>query len=82
MRSKYSHFQQKLSYPAGDDDTGDDGDEGDVGEPGLPLEGHEVGEDGGEERRGGADGLVEGDGQVSERDVAEDDGDAEDEAEG
>lgn len=68
--------------PAGDDDPGDDGDESEVGKPSLALERDEVGEDGGEEGGGGADGLVEGDGEEAEGDVAEDDGDAEDEAEG
>ena len=68
--------------PAGNDDAGDDGDEGEIGEPGLALEGHDVSEDGGEEGGGGADGLVKRDGEVAERDVAEDDGEAEDEAEG
>jgi len=67
--------------PAGDDDAGDDGDESEVRDPGLPLDGHDVGEHGGEERGGGADGLVEGHRQISERDVAGDDGAAEDEAE-
>ena len=58
------------TYSAGDDDTGDDGHEREVGEEGLALDGHEVGEDGGEEGGGGADSLVEGDGQVAEGDVA------------
>lgn len=66
---------------AGDDNAGDYWDEGEVRDPGLALDGHDVGEYGGEERGGGADGLVEGHGQVPERDVAGHDGAAEDEAE-
>ena len=73
--------EQVITYAAGDDDAGDDGDEGEVRDPGLTLGGHDVGEYGGEERGGGADGLVEGHGQVPERDVPRDDGAAEDEAE-
>lgn len=67
--------------PASDYDSSDNRNEGDVREPSLPLERHEVGKHGGEKGRGGANCLVEGDRQVSERNVAEDDGDAEDEAE-
>jgi len=66
---------------AGDDDSSDDGHEGEVGDPGLALDGHDVGEDGGEEGRGGADRLVEGDGEVAERDVPGDDGATKNEAE-
>lgn len=68
--------------PTGNDDSGNDGDEGSIGNPSLALAGDEVGEEGGEERGGGADGLVEGDGEVAEGDVAADDGGAEDDAEG
>lgn len=63
---------------AGDDDAGDHGHEGEVGDPRLALDSHEVGEDGGEEGRGGTDGLVEGDGEVPQRYVPGDDGAAED----
>lgn len=68
--------------PTGNDDAGDDRDEGHVREPSLPLPGHEVSEDGSEERGSGANGLVKGDGEVAEGDVAADDGAAEDETEG
>lgn len=68
-------------YPRGDDDAGDDGDERAVRCAGLPARGDGVREDGGEEGRGGADGLVEGDGEVAEGDVPGDDGGAEDGAE-
>jgi hypothetical protein len=70
-----------VAYSAGDDDAGDDGHEGEVGDPGLALNSHEIGEDGCEEGRRGADGLVERDGEVAQRDVPGDDGAAEDEAE-
>lgn len=71
----------RNTYPAGDDDSGNNGDQGDVGEPGLTLESHEVCEDGREERSGGSNGLIKGNGKVSQRDVSEDDGDAEYKAE-
>ena len=61
--------------PASDNDAGDNRHEGEVGEPGLTLERNEVSEDGSEERRGRADGLVKGDREEAEGDVAKDDGD-------
>lgn len=67
--------------PTGDDDARNDGDESTIGNPSLSLEGHEIGEEGGEKRGGGTDGLVERDGEVTEGDVAADDGGAEDDAE-
>jgi hypothetical protein len=74
-------MRKKKTYTAGDDDAGDDGHECEVGEEGLSLDGHDVREDGGEEGGRGADGLVEGDGEVAEGDVTGDDGGAEDGAE-
>nr|GLL47477.1 hypothetical protein B296_00027044 [Ipomoea trifida] len=71
-----------MTYSGGDDNAGDDGDEGGVGDPGLPLTSNEVGEESGEKRGGGADGLVEGDREVTEGDIPADDGGAEDDAEG
>ncbi|PON87575.1 hypothetical protein TorRG33x02_165680 [Trema orientale] len=71
----------KSSYPACDNDSGNNRNEGDIGEPGLPPKGHDVGKDGGEERRGGPNSLVERDRQIPERNVSEHDGDTEDEAE-
>eukprot|EP00268_Persea_americana_P056397 TRINITY_DN6650_c0_g1_i1.p3 TRINITY_DN6650_c0_g1~~TRINITY_DN6650_c0_g1_i1.p3 ORF type:complete len:233 (-),score=63.92 TRINITY_DN6650_c0_g1_i1:522-1220(-) len=73
--------EERLAV-AGDDDAEYDGDEGEVDLGGLLLAGDEEGEDGGEERGGGADGLVEGDGEVAEGGVAADDGEAEDGGEG
>nr|GMC64699.1 hypothetical protein B296_00027044 [Ipomoea batatas] len=70
------------TYSSGDDNAGDDGDKGGVGDPGLPLTSDKVGEESGEKRRGGADGLVEGDREVAKGNVAADDGGAEDDAEG
>ena len=71
-----------MCYPASNDDASNDGNQRNVREPRLPLERHQVSENGGEKRRGGADGLVKRDREVAQRDVAENDGDAEDEAEG
>lgn len=59
-----------------------EGDEGNVGDPQLPPESHEVSKHGSEEGRGGADGLVERDREVAERDAAADDGAAEHKVEG
>lgn len=74
--------KNKKTYPACDDDPSDNRNEGHIGKPSLPLQGHEVGKNRGEERRCGPNSLVEGNRQEAEGDVAEDDRDAEDEAEG
>lgn len=68
--------------PTSNDDTGDNRDESAIGYPGLSLEGHDISKHGGEERSGGADGLIERDGKIPKRDVAADDGGAEDNSEG
>jgi|UniRef100_A0A804RB18 hypothetical protein len=81
LRKQKTETEQAATYAAGDDDSSNDGHEGEVGDPRLALDGHDVREDGGKEGRGGADGLVEGDGEVAQRDVPGDDGAAEDEAE-
>lgn len=73
---------EKRLAVAGQDDSEDDGEEGGVDLGGLLLAGDYAGENGGEKRRGGADGLVEGDGEVAEGGVAAHDGEAEDGAEG
>lgn len=66
--------------PTGDDDTGDNRDESGIGNPGFSLKGHDIGEEGREKRRRSTDGLVEGDGKVTEGDVAADDGATENDA--
>lgn len=68
--------------PTSNDDAGNDRDEASVGSPGLALARHEIGKERGEKGGGGADGLVEGDGEIPEGDVAADDGGAEDDGEG
>lgn len=71
-----------MSHPTGNDNSGDDGDKGGIGEPGLPLDGHNIREDRGEEGGGSPNSLVEGDREEAKRNVTADDGAAEDEAEG
>nr|GMC63903.1 LIM domain-containing protein WLIM2b-like [Ipomoea batatas] len=53
----------KKTYPAGDDNSGDNRDKSYISEPSLSLQSHQIGKDGSEERRGGANRLVERDGQ-------------------
>ena len=64
--------------PAGDYHTRDNRDQSGVHQPGFPSERHQVRKHGCEEGRGGTDGLVEGDGQEAEGDVATHNGRAED----
>jgi hypothetical protein len=62
---------QKISiYPTSNDDSSNNRHKSSIGNPSLPLKGGQVGEKGGEKRRRGADGLIKGDGEVSERNVA------------
>lgn len=68
--------------PTSNDDPSNDRDEAGIGSPSLALARHEISEDRREKWGGGADSLVEGDGQVPEGDVAADDGGAEDDGEG
>ena len=63
-----------IWYPTGDDDSRDHRNQSDVSQPGLSS-------DGGEEGGGGADSLIEADGQVLEGNVATNSGGAENEAE-
>ena len=69
------------TYPTGNDDSSNNRNKGEVSEPSLPLEGHKVSENGGEEGRGGANSLVKRHGEVAQGNVPEHDGDAENEAE-
>ena len=69
------------TYPTCNDDSSNNRNKREVSEPSLPLERHKVGKNGSEEGRGGANGLVKRHGEVAERDVPEDNGDAENEAE-
>lgn len=57
-------------YPTSNDNTSNNRDESDVCEPTLPLEGHDISKDSGEKGGGGTNGLVEGDREVAEGDVA------------
>lgn len=68
--------------PTGNDYACDNRDKSDVSHPSLSFERNDIGKDGSEEGRGGANCLVEGNGQVTERDVAANDGGAKDEAQG
>ncbi|KAL0922469.1 hypothetical protein M5K25_006458 [Dendrobium thyrsiflorum] len=52
------------THPTSYDDTGDNRDQRDVGDPRLTLNGYDVSEHRGEERRGRAYGLVEGNRKV------------------
>ena len=73
--------RERETNPAGDDDTSNDGYQGSIGEPRLSFEGHEVGEDGSEEGRGGSNSLIEGDRKEAQTDVATHNGCTEDNAE-
>nr|GMC92845.1 hypothetical protein B296_00027044 [Ipomoea batatas] len=72
--------QSKGTYPTGNDYACDNRNKSDVSQPSLSFERHQIRKDGSEEGRGGANGLVEGNRQVAERDVAADDGGAKHEA--
>lgn len=67
--------------PTSNDDTSNDRDKSTIGNPSLSLKSHEIREERGEKRRRSTDGLIERDGEVTERDVTADDGGAEDDAE-
>lgn len=67
--------------PAGDDDAGNNRNESEISDPGLAFHCHEIREQGGEERRGGADSLIERHRQVLQRNIAANDGETEDKAE-
>lgn len=58
-RVKFSYKQSKGTYPTGNDDACDNRDKSDVSQPSLSFERHQIGKHGSEERRGGANGLVE-----------------------
>lgn len=68
--------------PAGDDDASNNRNERAISDPGLAFHCHEIREQGGEERRGGTDSLSERHRQIPQRNIATDDGEAEDKAEG
>lgn len=71
----------KIIYPTSYDDARNNGQERGVSNPRLPLGAHGVSENGGEERRGGSDGLVKRHRNVPERHVPADDGEAENDTE-
>ena len=71
----------RFIYPTCNDDPCNDRQESQVSNPSLPLAAHDVGEDGGEEGRGGPDGLVKRHRKVPQRHVPADDGEAEHDAE-
>ena len=74
-------MEERLAV-AGNHDPENDGDKSEVDERLLPLAGEHESKDGGEEGSSGPHCLVEGDGDVTQRGVAADDGEAEDGGEG
>lgn len=66
-------------YPTGNNNTSNHRKEGSVGKEGFSCTGHQVSENRSEKRRRGTHGLIKGDGEILEGNVAADDGEAEDE---
>lgn len=69
------------TYPASDHNPSNNRNKSSISDPSLPLKGHQIGKQSGKKRSRCTDGLVEGDGEVAEGDIAADHRATENEAE-